>query len=70
MKTLEINTPRELNKFVKSNRKDITNINGVEFTEMYPILELSNNRVSYYNVEEGENSRLYSPFKVLVKEQN
>ena len=67
MKTLEFNTARELKQFANKNRKEITNINGVEFGEMYPMLEVSNKHVSYYNVEEQGNSGLYAPFKVTVK---
>ena len=67
MKTLEFNTARELKKFSKNKRKLIKNINGVEFREMYPILEVSNNYASYYNVEGQCNSWLYAPFKVTVK---
>ena len=67
MATLKFNTAKELKKFVSENRKEITNINGVDFNEMYPMLEVSNKHASYYNVEEQGNSGLYAPFTVIVK---
>ena len=42
MKTLSISTVQELKAFVNENRKSITNINGVEFSEFYPMLDISN----------------------------
>jgi len=67
MKNLEITTAKELKKFVAENRKNITNINGVEFGKMYPMLDVSNKHASYYNVEEQGNSGLYAPFKITIK---
>ena len=67
MQTLEFDTVRELKQFASKNRKDITNINGLEFGENYPMLEISNNYASYYDVDEQSYLPLYAPFKVTIK---
>lgn len=67
MKTTLIQTEKELKSFVNENRKNITNINGVEFTELYPMLDISNKHASYYDVESQGNKFLYSPFTVITK---
>ena len=67
MKTIKIETEKELKSFVEQYRKDILRINKVEFTELYPILELSNKNSRYYNVEKQEYSFLYPPFEVTIK---
>ena len=60
MKT--INTTIELKAFVKDNRKSITNINGVEFNSIYPMLEVTNQYASYYDVESQSNKYINAPF--------
>lgn len=67
MKTLTFNTERELKKFANENRKDIININGVEFKELYPMLEVSNKHATYYDVESQGNKFLHAPFTVICK---
>lgn len=67
MKTLVINTEKELKAFVNENRKNITNINGVEFGELYPMMDISNKHATYYDVETQGNKFLYSPFNVITK---
>ena len=67
MKTLVINTEKELKAFVNENRKNITNINGVEFGELYPMMEVSNKHATYYDVETQGNKFLYAPFNVTTK---
>jgi protein-disulfide isomerase-like protein with CxxC motif len=64
MNTTVINTEKQLKDFVSQNRKNITNINGVEFGEMYPMMEVTNKQASYYDVETQGNKFLYAPFKV------
>ena len=66
MKTLSISTVQELKAFVNENRKSITNINGVEFSEFYPMLDISNKHASYYDVETQGNKFLNAPFNVTV----
>ena len=67
MKTLKIETARELKSLIEKNRKGITNINGVEFGELYPLLEVSNRYANYYNVDKQENEHLSAPFIVKIK---
>ena len=67
MKTKVINTEKEFKAFVKENRKNITNINGVEFSELYPMMEISNKHATYYDVETQGNQFLYAPFNVTIK---
>ena len=67
MKTLKIETARELKSLIEKNRKGITNINGVEFGELYPLLEASNRYANYYNVDKQENEYLSAPFIVKIK---
>lgn len=67
MKTSVINTEKELKAFVNENRKNITNINGVEFGELYPMMEVSNKHATYYDVETQGNEFLYAPFNVTNK---
>ena len=67
METIKIKTEKELKYFADKNRKDILRINEVEFTELYPMLELSNKHSRYYNVEKQEYSFIYPPFEVTIK---
>jgi len=67
VENIEITTEKGLKKFVAENRKNITNINDVEFREYHPMLTLSNKHASYYSVEEDGNIFLYAPFKITVK---
>lgn len=67
MKTITINSAKELKSLVNNSRKSITNINGVEFSEMYPMLEVSNKHASCYDVEAQGNKFLYAPFTVTIK---
>lgn len=69
-KQLEIKTERELKLFVAKNRTSITRINGVEFGNVYPILEVSNNYASYYDVESQGNKFLHAPFSIEFKINN
>lgn len=64
MATTVINTERELKDFVSKNRKNITNINGLQFNEMYPMMDVTNKHASYYDVESQGNKFLYAPFKI------
>ena len=67
METTVINTERELKDFISQNRKNITNINGVQFGEMYPIIDVTNKHASYYDVESQEYKFLYAPFTIEYK---
>ena len=62
--TIKVQSARELKEI---NRKSITNINGVNFDENYPMLEVSNKNASYYSVQEQGNVLLYEPFEVTLK---
>lgn len=64
MATTVINTEKELKDFVSKNRKNITNINGVQFGEIYPMMDVTNKHASYYGVESQGNKFLYAPFKI------
>lgn len=64
MEKIIINTAKELKEFVSKNRLTITNINGVQFGEMYPIIECSNKHTSYYDVQSQSNKFLNEPFIV------
>ena len=66
MKTIVINTEIELKSFVTKNRKNITSINGVKFSGLYPILEISRKHATYYNVENQCNEILHSPFNITT----
>lgn len=67
METTLIKSEKELKSFLNENRKNVTNINGIEFTELYPMLSISNKNASYYDVELQENKFLYRPFTVVTK---
>ena len=67
MKNLTINTALELREFVKENRTEMTSINGVELSEMYPMLSVTGKHASYYNVERQGNTTLRTPFQVTIK---
>ncbi len=69
MKTTVINRENELKDFVSKNRKNITNINGVQFGELYPMIEVTNRYVSYYDAEYQGNKFLYRPFNIELKKQ-
>ncbi len=63
---LIIKNTKELKKFVSTNRRDITNINGIKFTEIYPMLEVSNSNAFYYDVESQGYKLLKTPFKITT----
>jgi hypothetical protein len=67
MKTIVINTEDELKRFVNTGRPKITEINGIEFTEMHPMLDISNKHASYYDVETQSNQFIVAPFKITTK---
>jgi len=67
MRTITINTERELKQLIKESRSLITNINGVKFTELYPMLEVTNSHASYYDVNSQSNKFLSSPFEITLK---
>ena len=69
-KQLEIKTERELKLFVAKNRTSITRINSVEFGKVYPILEVSNNYASYYDVVSQGNKFLHAPFSIELNINN
>ena len=62
MNQITIKTEKELKSFVDDNREDITEINGVKFGKLYPMLTCSNKHASYYDVESQDNRFLYPPF--------
>jgi len=63
MTTLKIETARELKKV---ERESIVNINGISFNKMYPMLEVTNNHVSYYSVDEQRNITLNAPYMITL----
>lgn len=67
METLVINSEKELKAFVEKNRKRITNINGVSFGELYPMVDISSKHATYYDVETQGNKYLSAPFNVTTK---
>jgi hypothetical protein len=68
MKTIVINTEKELKSFVKENRKNITNINGIECNELYPMLDISNKHAMYYDVKSQENKIISAPFNIQLND--
>ena len=64
MTTTVINTEKELKGFIAKNRKNITNINGVQFGEMYPMLDVTNKHASYYDVDTQGDKFLNAPFTI------
>lgn len=59
-----LNTAKELKAI---ERKSIVNINGIEFGEIYPMLDITNKHVSYYDVNEQGNKFIHAPFLVITK---
>lgn len=68
MKTIEIRTEAKLNKFVKENRGSIQSINGIDFSNLYPMLEVTNKHASYYDVSQQCNRYISAPFTVVYTE--
>ena len=64
MRTITLNTAKQLKSI---ERKSITNINGIEFGELYPLLEVTNKNASYYDVDEQGYKFLLPPFIVKTK---
>lgn len=64
MKTILLNTAKEVKKI---KRASITNINGVAFNEMYPMLDVSNQHVSYYSVEKQRTVSFFPPYQITIK---
>lgn len=67
MKATTIYTNKELKDFVSKNRKNIKKINGLQFGEMYPIIDITNKHASYYDVDSQEYKFLYAPFTIEYK---
>ncbi len=67
MKTISLSQSK-LKNLVETNRKQITNINGVEFGESYPIIEVSQKHTTYYDVATQENKFLQAPYIVSINE--
>jgi len=68
MKNLTINTNQELKKFVLENRKNITEINGVKFNPIYPMISVTNKHASYYDVELQGEKFLLPPFQITCND--
>ena len=66
MITLELNSAREVKELIAKSRRQITNINGVNFDTIYPMLDASNTAVWYYSVPNQENEYLHAPFVVTI----
>jgi len=64
---ITLSTERELKIFVKNNRKNIIEINGLKFNSMYPILEVSNSNAMYYDVDIQANKLILPPFIIKTK---
>jgi hypothetical protein len=65
--TITLNTNEQFNEFIQVNRKQVTNINGVEFNEMYPMIESNKKNAHYYDAPNQCNQFLYPPFTIEVK---
>jgi hypothetical protein len=65
--TITLNTNKQFKEFIEANRKSVTNINGTEFTEMYPMIEATNRAASYYDVKSQGNNYFIPPFIIKVK---
>ena len=66
MITLVLNSAREVKELIAKSRRQITNINGVNFGAIYPMLNASNTAVWYYSVPNQENEYLHAPFVVTI----
>ena len=64
MKTIVITNQKTLKEFVSKNRENITNINGVQCSKYYPMIEVTNRNANYYNVDSQESKFFYPPFKI------
>lgn len=53
----------------RGNRRLIKNINGVEFSENYPILKVTNRYAYYYDIDSQTDKFLDAPFKVKLKQK-
>ncbi len=58
------NTVKEFRQFVCANRKQITNVNGVNFYSMCPMLEVTNKKAMFYDVESQGIKFFDEPFVV------
>jgi hypothetical protein len=65
--TITLSTNQQFSAFIKVNRKNVTNINGVEFNEIYPMIEATSKHATYYDVESQGNKFLNAPFVIQVK---
>ena len=65
--TITLSTNQLFSAFIKVNRKNVTNINGVEFNEIYPMIEATSKQATYYDVESQGNKVLNAPFVIQVK---
>ncbi len=67
MKSIVIKNEREFKNFVEVNRKDISTINNIKFSENYPIITATNSNVYYYDVVTQNNKFIYPPFNIDLK---
>jgi hypothetical protein len=67
MNTITIQSAKQFKSFLNENRKNITEINGVLFGEVYPMLEATNRYVTYYDIDAQTSKHLSAPFSVKTK---
>jgi len=64
---MEIKILKRARELKSIERKSIVNINGIEFGELYPLLEVTNKHVSYYDVNKQGYRFINAPFTVKIK---
>lgn len=67
IEVIELATARELKGYAASDRANMIEINGIELSERYPILELSNKHAMYYSEEHQSIMPIVPPFRIVRK---
>lgn len=65
--TITLSTNQQFIAFIKVNRKNVTNINGVEFNEIHPLIYATSNHVTCHDEESDYEEFLNAPFVIQVK---
>lgn len=69
MKQFEFTTASECNKFIASNRVNITEVNGIQCGSIYPMFDTRSTKYAMmYDVNEQRSTLIFPPFIIKTNE--
>lgn len=68
MKKQKLNSAKEFKVFMRDKTRDqITMINELELGPVYPLIEVSNKHVMYYDLNEQKMKEIFPPFEISFR---